>query len=301
MTQRTRPLPRRRASWKRLRNGLFITPYLVLFVVWIVIPAVAGLAISFTNWNIFTGEVGFAGLRNYVRVLDDDLFLRSLLNTIRYTAYSVLAGNAVSLLLACGLARGFRGKTLFQTIFFAPVVLSIGVTGVIWAWLYNGDFGLLNQWLQSLGIPRIHWLSNPHWAMISVVIMVIWAGAGFNMMIYLAGLLNVPRGLYEAAELDGANGWQRFMYITLPLMKYTFAFTITVSTMGAFQVFDQPYILTGGGPDYATYTYVYHIYSNGFRYFRLGYASALSVILALLIFGVVFVQYRLLTRSRTEY
>jgi len=296
------PEPRPRV-WTRARafNALFLVPYLALFLVWVIAPAIVGLGLSLTEWSIFTGEMRFVGLRNYLRVFQDDLFLRSLANTLTYTALSVILGNAVSLLMAYGLARGIRGKLVFQTIFFAPVVLSIGVTGVVWGWLYNGDFGLLNYWLESIGLPRVHWLSNPRWAMISVIIMVVWAGAGFNMMIYLAGMLNVPRGLYEAAQLDGANAWQQWIYVTIPLMKYTFAFTLTVSTIGAFQVFDQPYILTGGGPDYATYTFVYHIYSNGFRYFRIGYAAALSYLLALLIFGVVYVQYRLLTRTRVEY
>lgn len=284
-----------------LVNALFIAPYLALFLVWVALPAFFGVAISFTKWNIFTGEIGFVGLNNYLRVLSDDLFLRSLLNTFQYAALSVAAGNAVSFLLACGLAGGIAGRRFFQTIFFAPIILSIGVTGVIWGWLYNTDFGILNYWLQQTGLPRLNWLTNPKFAMISIVIMVIWAGAGFNMMIYLAGLLNIPKSYYEAAQLDGAGAMSRMIHITLPLMKHTFAFTLIISTIGAFQVFDQPYILTGGGPDYATYTYVYHIYSNGFRYFRMGYASALSCLLAAVIALFSFIQYKMLTRRRVDY
>ncbi len=285
---------------RRWMNGLFLAPFLLLFLMWGIAPIITGFAISFTKWDVFSGEVHFVGISNYLRILDDDILPIALWNTIKYTFLTVLFGNALSFVLAYGLARDIKGKTIFQTICFAPVVLSIGVTGVVWAWMYNTDFGILNYWLGQIGIPPIHWLTNPSTAMYAIVAMVVWASAGFNMMIYLAGLLNVPPSLYEAAEIDGANAWKQLLNITLPLMKYTFAFTLTISTIGSLQVFDQPYILTGGGPDYATHTLVYHIYSHGFRYFRIGYASALSFFLAVIICGFSFFQYWVFTRRRTE-
>lgn len=295
--RRTRPRIRRE-QWL---NGLFILPYLLLLSVWFVLPALGGFGISLTEWNVFTGQVDFVGFRNYAHIFKDDLFLKSTVNTLLYAFLTVTLGNLFSFILAYGLARGGRTKVLFQTIFFMPVVFSIGVTGIVWGWLYNADFGILNYWLQQLGAPRINFLTNPRYAMLAIVIMVIWAGAGFNMLIYLTGLMNVPTTFYEAAEIDGADAWQKLRHITLPLMRYTFAFTLTVSIIGALQVFDQPYILTGGGPDYATYTYIFHLYSNAFRYFRMGYASALAYLLAAVIFVLSLIQYRLLTRNAVTY
>jgi len=292
---------RNRKRREHLSNALFLAPYLILFIIWVVAPALAGLVISLADWSIFTGEFHFVGLNSYLWVLRDDLFLQALWNTTRYTFFSVVIGNAVSFLLAYGLSRNLRGKIAFQSVFFAPVVLSIGVVGVIWGWLYDTDFGILNDWLSQLGLPRFHWLTNPHFAMPSVITMVVWAGAGFNMMIYLAGLLSIPKMYYEASQIDGAGEWKQLIHVTLPLMRRTFAFTIPISIIGGFQVFDQPYILTGGGPDYTTYTLVYHIYSNAFRYLRMGYAAAVSYVLALIIFVFAFAQYRALSRKGVEY
>ena len=206
----------------------------------------------------------------------------------------------VTLLLALGLAalmnRKLRGISVLRAIYFFPVTASIVAVSLLWAWMYTPDFGIINYLLSLLGLPKVNWLVDPTLAMPSVIIMSVWRGLGFNIVVFLAGLQSIPRDLYEAAELDGAGGWNQFRDITVPLLTPTIFFAAIMALIASFQVFEQTYIMTQGGPGNATLTLVYQIFLNGFTYLRMGYASALSFVLFAILFVITIVQVRLQTR-----
>ncbi|NLH98407.1 MAG: sugar ABC transporter permease [Chthonomonadales bacterium] len=291
MTQRTE---------ERLTAYAFIAPYLALFIAFLAAPVAYGLYISLHDWHVLGQSRPFVGLANYAALLQDDLFHRALMNTAYFALLTVIPGNAVSLLLALALNARVRGETLFKTLYYLPVVLSVAVTAIIWRWLYSTEFGIINHYLSLLGGPRPAWLNSPALAMPSLAVMSIWWGAGGNMLIYLAGLRGIPDEYYEAARMDGAGALARFRHVTLPLLRPALLFCLVMSLIGSSQVFGQSYILTGGGPHYSTLTVVLYMYQTGFSLYRMGYACAVAYVLFALVLGLTVIQYRLVAGRRED-
>jgi len=269
---------------------LFLTPFLVLFLTFVIAPVLYGFWISLHNWHVLSKDVPFVGLRNYQSAVNDDLFRIALARTAYFVLLVVPLGNVLSLLLALALNQKFRGTTLYKVAFYLPVLLSVTATALVWRWMYSQQYGLVNRYLGT----EFRWLEDPKTAMPALAIMSIWWGAGGNMLIYLAGLRSVPKELHEAAELDGANSRQRFWATTWPWIKPVTLFCVVISVIGASQVFGQSYILTGGNPAYSTLTVVLYMYQQGFGQYQLGYASAVAYLLFLVVFGVTLLQFRLL-------
>jgi multiple sugar transport system permease protein len=270
----------------------FLAPDFVGFLTFTLVPVVASLALSFVSWNLIRSP-RWVGFENYATAFGDPLFWKVTFNTVYYTVGSVPTGVALSLGLAVILNQKLRGVALLRTLYFLPVVSSTVAVALVWRWLYEPDFGVINYALSWFGVSPIGWLTTTEWAMPAVILMSIWKGIGYNMVIFLAGLQGIPRHLYEAAAVDGATAWQRFWHITVPLLSPTTFFVTVIAVIGSFQVFSQVYIMTSGGPAESTSTIVYYIYQKGFQEFDMGYASALAWLLFAVIFVFTLVQFRL--------
>lgn len=269
----------------------FIAIPLILFFIFMVLPAISAIYFSFTNYDIVSRNE-WVGLYNYKKLINDELFFLTLKNIFYYIIMAVPLTVICSLGLAILLNKKIKGITIFRTIYYAPVITSSIAASTIWLWLLNPVYGLVNQVLGYFGIPGPTWLSNSSTAMVSVVIVVLWQNVGINMIIYLAGLQGVPDELYEAARVDGANSLRCFRYITLPSLKPTTFFVLTMTMIQAFQLFDQAYVLTSGGPGNSTLTPVFLIYNNGFGNLRMGYASAQAFVLFIIIFAFSYLNMR---------
>ncbi len=262
---------------------LFVTPMVLGLAFFSAGPILATLGISFTSWDLLRPPE-LVGLENYLKLVDDKRFLMALRNTTFYTLVSVPLGMALSLGLALALNQAIRGISWIRTMYFLPLVTSAIAVGLVWAWIYSPTSGLLNQLLITLGLPPQKWISDPFWAMPSIIAMSIWQGLPANTIIFLAGLQAIPGDYYDAASVDGAGRPGRFRHVTLPLLTPSLFFTGILSLIGAFQVFDQVFVLSRPGkPTDATITMVYFIYENGFRNFKMGYASAASWVLFLIV------------------
>jgi multiple sugar transport system permease protein len=238
----------------------------------------------------------FTGGENYQELIDDPVFWRALLNTAYYTFVSVPLGMIGSFLLALLVNQKLRGITLFRTVYFVPGLTSIVAVALMWGWLYDGQAGLVNWALGLVGIEGPLWLGDPLWAMPAVIIMSVWRGLGFDMVIFLAGLQAVPEEYYEAVRIDGANRWQSLRHVTIPLISFTTFFILITDIIWSFRVFDQTYVLTQGGPEYATVTLVYYIYQHAFQRFNMGYAAAIAYVLFAITFVVTIIQWTLQKR-----
>jgi multiple sugar transport system permease protein len=279
------PLAARRERW----FYLFIAPWLIGFVVFQAGPILAAVVLGFSNYHLTRG-IEWAGWQHFRDLAADPIVRRSLVNTAYYTFTSV----PLSLLVAFGLAvllnQKVRGVNLFRTAFFLPSVVQGVAVYMLWGWIFNPRFGLVNNFLKSLSLPQPGWLYDKDWAMPSLILMSLW-GIGWMMLIYLAGLQDIPAELYEAAELDGAGSWQRVRYITLPLISPVTFFLFITGVIGAMQVFAPAYVLTRGGPNYATTTITLLIYLAAFQWDRLGFASALALVLFVIILLVTLFQF----------
>ncbi len=260
----------------------FLAPTLVGLAVLSAGPILATLAISLTKWDLLTAPK-LIGLDNFLALLSDDRFLKALRNTFFYTVVSVPIGLAIALGLALALNTKVRGIAFIRTAYFLPVVTSTIAIALVWQWIYSADSGLLNQVLGIFGITSQKWLSDPTLAMPSIIAMSIWQGLGVNVIIFLAGLQAISSDLLDAASVDGAGSWARLRNVTLPLLTPSVFFTGVLSLIGSFQVFDQIFVLAKPRPTEATITVVYFIYENGFKFFKMGYASAASWILFLIV------------------
>jgi multiple sugar transport system permease protein len=295
------PLEHRRPWWHAFRRGrwfgyIYGGPVIVAFLLFNLYPMALGLYLSFTDWNILSPPV-WSGLKNYNTMLvGDPLVWQSLWQTLYYALASVTGTTVVSLLLALALNQRLRSIGIYRTFFFLPAVTSLIAIAMVWRWLYNSEYGLLNGLLNLFGVPALNWLGDDTLAMPAVIFMSVWRSAGFNTVLFLAGLQGVPQEYYEAAQIDGANGWRRFLHITVPLVSPTTFFVVVNGLIGSWQVFDQVYILTRGGPHLTTVTVVYLIYSNGFEWFKTGYAAALAYGLFLIIMAFTAVQFLLQKR-----
>jgi multiple sugar transport system permease protein len=284
-------------SWYRKRSikiapYIFIAPNVILFLVFMIIPILFTFYISFHKWTIL-GTPKFTGLANYTKMLSDKVFWISIWNTVYYTVGTVPFSMALGLAGAILLNRKIPLRSFFRGVFFAPVVVSLVATGLIWAWMFNPNYGLINHLLSYVGLQGINWLSSSTWAMPAVILTTLWVRIGYCLVIYLAGLQAIPESLYEAAEIDGANSWQKFWYITLPMLKHTTIFVLVISIIYGFMVFDLIYTMTNGGPGQSTTVIVQYIYQKAFVEGDMGYGSALGTILFLVMMIFTAIQLRM--------
>jgi multiple sugar transport system permease protein len=280
---------------------LFLLPALVLFLVFRAYPLVNGLWLSFTSARLGRTQYTFVGLSNYEKLLSDDRFLLSLVNTAYYTAASTLPILALPLLLAVVLNREVPLKALLRGAFFFPFTLSVVTVGLTWLWLLDPLVGPFNYYLKRIGLPVGSLLAEPRSAMWGIVVTSVWWVTGYYLVIYLAGLQDIPRHLYEAAAIDGAGVWRSFWSITLPLLRPVFLFVFVIHIIGSFQIFGQVFIMTQGGPGDATRTVVQHLYETAFQnLFAFGSASAMAWVLFAVILVFSLIQFRIL-RGHAEY
>jgi multiple sugar transport system permease protein len=285
-----------RSRSEALAAFLFLLPNTLCFLFLGIFPILASFSLSFFDWPVLEAPQ-FVGIDNYARlILADDIFISALINTLYFVGVVVPLTVTVAMALAMLLNLGLRGTLLFRAVFFFPVLCSPVATSLVWKWMYNTDFGLINYLLRSAGLPAPDWLVSLTWAMPALIIMAAWQGAGFNMVILLAGLQNIPRQLYEAAEIDGAGAWHRFVHVTLPMLSPTLFFVVVIAVIQSFQVFDQAFVMTEGGPGKATTTIVYYLYQHGFKWFHMGYASAIAWVLFVVLFGLTLAQVSLQAR-----
>lgn len=270
---------------------VFLTPALIGLGLFNAIPTIHSFYLSFTSWN-FLGTPRFVGLDNYRDLFADSLFYQVLGQTLVYATTTVVGEVVLALAIALLLARPLRGMAIFRTAFFLPVVTSLVAVAILWGWIYDPQLGVLNWALGKLGVSPIAWLSEPGWAMAAVVILSIWKGLGYNVILLLAGLSAIPSQYEEAAMVDGANGVQRLASVTLPLLAPTLFMVITVALINAFQAFDAIYMLTGGGPANATNVMVFWLYKQAFHYYHVGKASAIAYVLFAIVLAVTWAQWR---------
>lgn len=267
--------------------ALFLLPYLLVFLVFRFGPSVAGLFIGFMKWNI-VGDAEFAGLANFKKLFNDPIFWVSLKNTLLFLLLTLPPLIVFSLLMAVLLNQKLRFRNAVRTISIIPYVLIPAVVGIIWNWLYDNNFGILNYYLKVIGLGPIEWLTSEKWALFSIALVTVWSYLGYNMILYLAGLQDISADLYEAAKIDGATGAQAFMRITLPMLKPITSMVITLTLVNTIQIFDQIFVMTNGGPGTATLTLVQYLYGTAFQNYNLGYGSVLGI--ATLVILIVFVQ-----------
>lgn len=281
----------------RYLGYLFLLPYAGAFLGFIVLPFVVSLALAFCQYDLTTQQsIRFIGLANFREAFNDTFFWDAVAVTFRYVAMIIPSQLVLSILLGLGMHALMCGRNLVRALLFLPGMFSVAVAGILWQWFYNGEFGLFNHLLAQLGLPPVPWLSNRDMAMPSIVLMTLWWTVGGSAVIVLTGLQQIPAQIFEAAAIDGANRWQTFWRITLPMLKPILAFMVIMNTIGAFQMFAQAMMLTGGGPEMATRGVVQLIYDTAFANYRLGYGAAISWLLFLLIAGFSLVQFRLLRR-----
>lgn len=270
---------------------LFILPWLLGFLIFVLAPVVASFYLSFSDYELFLPP-RLVGWENYrTLILEDPLFWKSLYNTLYYTVFAVPLGVIGSLLIAVLLNQELRGITIYRTVYYLPAVTSGVAVSLLWVWLFNPQFGLINAILARFGIPGPGWLVDPVWAKPSLILMSLW-GVGGGMVIYLAGLQGIPVQLYEAAEIDGANTWTKFWKITLPMLSPVIFFNLIMGIINSFQVFTQAYVMTGGGPGDATTFYVLYLFRNAFNLLRMGYASAMAWILFIIVLVLTLLQFK---------
>jgi multiple sugar transport system permease protein len=290
--------PHRPGPFSDLRRGetvagyLFILPNLVGFLVFSLCPIVAAFVLTLTEWNLAAAPQ-FVGLTNFERLVDDPLFWKTAWNSVLYTVGAVPIGVCLAFWLALLLNRRMRGVVFFRTVFYLPHVTLTVAIAMVWAWIYHPQVGLINYLLSLVGIVGPSWLTSTTWAMPAIIVMSNWMGIGGAMLIFLAGLQGIPEEYYEAAMIDGANPLQRVRHITVPLLSPTTFFILVTSAIGAMQAFDQFYVMTQGGPAFATTTAVMYIFLNAFQFFKMGYGAAAAAALFLAILAITLVQWRL--------
>jgi multiple sugar transport system permease protein len=287
--------------WGMNAGVWFVLPALTIIAVFFLLPIVASLALSLTDFDIYAladwQNLRVVGLNNYVQLLSTERFWTAFYNTLYFVAVggpiAIAASLSAALLLESKLTRF---KTLWRTIFFAPVVTTLVAAAIVWRYLYHTQYGLINQVLGWLGVAPIDWMGDPRWSMPAIMLFAAWKNFGYNMVIFMAGLQAIPSELYEAAEVDGARPLARFWHITLPMLAPTFLFVAVTTTIGYFQLFAEPYVMTRGGPEDSTYSMVMLMYEEGFRWWRLGLASSIAFLLFMITLAVTLVQIRVQRR-----
>jgi len=287
---------------RQARAGLvFALPSVVLILVFFFGPVLWGLWLSLTDFDLYAigdpSTVRFVGLGNYARALESGEFWNALRVTLLYAFVGAPISVAVSLAAALLVdSRLARWKPFFRAVYFAPVVTTLVAVAIVWRYLYQPQYGLVNAFLGRLGVPAVDWLGDPHWALPAILVLAVWKNFGYNLLIFVAGLQAVPRELHEAAALDGAGGWQRFRHVTLPALAPVSLFVSVTTLINYFQLFAEPYVMTQGGPLRSTTSLVLYMYEQGFRWWRLGFAASLAFLLFALILAATLVQLRLQAR-----
>ncbi|MEJ3720644.1 sugar ABC transporter permease [Paenibacillus polymyxa] len=281
-------------KYQALWGYLFIGPQFLGLLCFSLLPLLYAFYLSFVNWDGF-GVPLFVGLDNFKGQLSDPDFWKALINTVYYMVLVIPVGIVLALLVAIVLNK-VKGREIYRLFFFMPVVTSSVSVGVIWMWILNGEFGILNHLLRAIGITGPMWLTDTHWVIPSIALLSIWLGLGYNMVIFLAGLQGISKSYYEAAEIDGASKFQQLRYITLPLLSPTTFFVTIMMVISSFQVFDQAFVMTNGGPAKASYTLVYHIYDQAFIDFTMGESAAAAMILFVIILIFTLLQFKMQKR-----
>ncbi|HSD63778.1 MAG TPA: sugar ABC transporter permease [Ignavibacteriaceae bacterium] len=280
---------------------LFLSPTLIIFSAFVLFPVIFSFYLSFQKWNMFGGSSTYVGLDNYIRMFKSAEFWSVLKNTAYYTFGTIPLNMGFSLLVAYVLHKKIFGKKLLRTLFFAPVVISPVAAAVIWRWLYDPNFGLVNYFMGIIGFDPVNWLNDPTAAMFALIVMGVWKTFGINMVLFAAGLEAIPQHYYEAAEIDGAGQWAKFKNITIPLLAPTTFFIMVMSMISSFQVFDIVYVLTSGGPLGATKVMVFYVYEHAFKYFEMGYASAAAYVLFAILFVLTLLQVKYMKNKVYSY
>lgn len=283
------PTPRRRPP----TGLLFILPFFALYVAFLIVPLFLGLGISFFNTSLTGGAGEFIGLANYTELISDPAVWSSLWNTLVFTLLSTPPLVGIALLMALLTNRRMPGRWLFRLAYFMPFLIPVTVVTTVWVWMYRPDFGFINGLFNSLGLDGVNWLGEPGSAMLSVIITTTWWTVGFNYLLYLAALQGIPPELYEASAIDGASPWKQFTRITLPQLGRTTGLILVLQLIASLKVFDQIYLMTQGGPNFATRPVLEYVYDMGFTTYRLGYASAISYAFFLVILLFAFAQVKL--------
>jgi multiple sugar transport system permease protein len=292
---------RRKRLRKQLPNYLFILPHYFFFAVFLLFPIFRGLQISMYDWKIMLTEQRFIGLANYEALMKDQVFWEALRNTFEFMAMTVVMNVALALLIATGLKHSFYGSHFLRVVFYAPGILSVSVLGILGIRIWSGQIGIVNYFLATiLGGPRILWLADLKLVIPTLALTTVWWSVGFPMLAFIAGLQNIPESLYEAAKIDGAGPIHSFRLITIPLIMPTMLFVVVTQFIAHMQVFAQPYILTGGGPGNASRSVTMYLYETAWKYFRFGYASSISVMLASIMIIVTVILFAVM-RRRAEY
>jgi multiple sugar transport system permease protein len=275
----------------------FLAPAVGAIFVFFFIPVIAAFLISFTDFDIYTlgdfSTLRFVGLDNYLTLFKDDLFWTALKNTF----YFVIVAGPLSIMISLGAAlilntKLVRFKAIFRLSYFLPVVTTLVAVAIVWRFIYHHNFGIMNYFIGFFGIDPIDWLGDPFWAMPSIILMAVWKNFGYNMIIFIAGLQNIPEELYEAANIEGANAWQKFKSITIPMLAPTTVFISIITMIGFFQLFAEPYVMTQGGPLNSTLSIVQYMYQEGFRWWNMGYSASIAFVLFFIIFIGTLIQFK---------
>ncbi|GLF99977.1 sugar ABC transporter permease [Alicyclobacillus hesperidum subsp. aegles] len=291
-------------SLMREKMSRSLAPYLLVFpsfvgvMAFMLVPALAVIVISFFKWNMLSPP-NYVGLHNYVDILHDPIALHSIVTTAYYVLLNIPLQTVVAIMLALLLNRRLPGMGIFRALFVLPWLAAPVAISVVWQWVFDPTSGVFDALLSSIGLPRLQWLASPTEALPAVALVNIWQWTGYNMLFFLAGLQGIPKYLYEASELDGAGKVRQFFSITLPLLRPTLLFVLVTSVIGSFQVFDTVYVMTQGGPGTSTNVYNFYIFQQGFQFFHMGYAAALSVILFVVILLVTLFQMRFVGKRTT--
>lgn len=292
---------RRKKLRKQLPNYLFILPHYLFFIVFLLYPIYRGIQISFYDWKIMLEEQNFIGLANYEALLADTVFQEAFGNTAYFAILTVALNVVVALLVATALKQSFHGSHFLRVLFYAPSILSVSVLGIIGIRIWDTQLGIVNYFLVTLlGLPRVSWLGEPSLVIPALAVTTVWWTFGFPMLVFLAGLQGIPEALYEAAKIDGAGRLQTFRHITIPLIMPTMLFVVVTQFIAHMQVFAQPFIITGGGPGNGSRTAVMYLYETAWKFFRFGYASSISVVLALVMIVIAAILFATM-RQRAEY
>lgn len=276
---------------RKFKAYFYVLPYLICYALFFIIPAIVCFYMSFTNWSIL-GDYKFVGASNYQNILKDPIMLTAFKNTFLYTISIVIVMFIVGLCLALLINIKLKGKTIARTIIFSSYVVMVSAVGILWRWIFEPNYGLLNSFLYKIGLNPVNWLTDPKIAMISIIITTVWWTAGFNMVIFLAGLQEIPEELHEASIIDGANAWQNFFYVTLPSLGPVSFFIIVMSTAKSFQMFGQVFVMTQGGPSNSTLTIVQYLYNIGFRWYEMGYASSIAYVIFAILLVITIAQFK---------
>lgn len=279
---------------------IFLTPFLIFFSIFFLRAVFKAVEFSFYDWRLLRPTRPYIGWDNYIELYHDEIWWEALRNTIKFVAMTVTGTTVVALAAAVAVTKPIRGQGFFRVVLYMPSLFSVGAVGLIWVWLLSTQFGVINYGLSFLGIHPINWMGDPKLVLPALSLTTIWWTFGFPMLIFIAGLQGIPDHLYEAARIDGANGWQIFFRITLPLLRPTILFVTVTGVISHFQVYGQPYIMTGGGPGRASYTVIIYLYQMAWVAFRMGYGAAVAVAIAIIMALITAAQFLLIGR-RVEY